>query len=598
MSRSLVLSGANLAIVDIHNEEAAERAKEIREEFRQLHSGQPVPNITAHYADVGKKSEVDQSIREVLEEHGEITNLVTCAGYCQNVKAVDMTSEQIKAMLSVNLEGTFYSATAVAKYLIANKKPGNMVFIGSISGSIVNVPQPQAMYNSSKAAVRHLAASLAVEWASKDIRVNTLSPGYMITEIAMKAPILAENPGLKAEWESKIPQGRMGPPEELMGTVAFLASDASNYITGQEIKKFEYFAASPSNSLIEGSAGFLLYDSHFLDILRSKPTLRIIAEDTTGTFAHEAGVYIPATDDIFITSNHMVKNGKKYVQISRVFRTSETTGNTDDTKEPDYHVEIVEPGPDILLANGGVNYKDGVLFCEQVSLTEPGGLTYMTTHIDTMTGQYRSTKLLSNYHGRWFNSVNDVVVHRDGGIWFTDPPYGHEQGIRPVPQLPAQTYRFDPFTGNVRAVEDSLQKPNGLCFSPDQKILYITDTAGVRGDTTCPGVYSPARPASIYAFDVIVSNGGQFLTNKRLFAFADRGIPDGIKCDLAGNVYSGCGDGVHVWAPDGTLLGKIVVPEGCANFCFGRKSELYLLNERRMWMAQLSPTVQGDLLGL
>lgn len=144
-----------------------------------------VPKITTHYANVGEKSEVDESFREVLGQHDEITNLVTCAGYCQNVEAISMTSEQIKAMLSVNLEGTFYYATEVARYLMDRKKPGNMIFIGSISGSIVNVPQPQAMYNSSKAAVRHLAASLAVEWASKGIRVNCLSPGYMITEIAM-----------------------------------------------------------------------------------------------------------------------------------------------------------------------------------------------------------------------------------------------------------------------------------------------------------------------------------------------------------------------------------------------------------------------------
>lgn len=250
------------------------------------------------------------------------------------------------------------------------------------------------------------------------------------------------------------------------------------------------------------------------------------------------------------------------------------------------------------MANGGVNYKDGVLFCEQGSLTAPGGLTYMDTHVDTATQKCTATTLLSNYHGRWFNSVNDVVVHRNGSIWFTDPPYGYEQGIRPVPQLPPQTYRFDPCSGNVRAVEDSLQKPNGLCFSPDQDIMYITDTAGVRGDTMTAGAYSCTGAASIYAFDVITRTGGQFLSNKRLFAFADRGIPDGIKCDRDGNVYSGCGDGVHVWATDDTLLGKIVVPGGCANFCFGRKGEVFLLNERKIWKVQLAVTVRGDLLGL
>ncbi|KAF2017939.1 NAD(P)-binding protein [Aaosphaeria arxii CBS 175.79] len=236
MSKSLALSGSNVAIVDLNKDEAAERALEIAGSFRQVHPQQVVPKITAHYADVAEKAEVDASIQDVLHQHGEITNLVTCAGYCQNVNAIDMTPGDIKRMLSVNLEGTFYYATGVARYLMERKQPGTMVFIGSISGSIVNVPQPQAMYNSSKAAVRHLAASLAVEWASNGIRVNCLSPGYMITEQAMKAKILAENPGLKAEWESKIPQGKMGPPEELMGTVAFLSSDASSYITGQEIK--------------------------------------------------------------------------------------------------------------------------------------------------------------------------------------------------------------------------------------------------------------------------------------------------------------------------------------------------------------------------
>ncbi|KAF2658469.1 D-arabinitol 2-dehydrogenase [Lophiostoma macrostomum CBS 122681] len=236
MSRALVLSGADLAIVDLHRDEAAERAREIAEEFREIHPSHMVPKITAHYADVSSKTDVDDSLREILNKHDRITNLVSCAGFCENCDAVDLPPERIKRMLGVNLEGTYYVATGVARYLMGQNAPGNMVFIGSISGSIVNVPQPQAMYNASKAAIRHLAASLAVEWASKGIRVNCLSPGYMITEIAMKAKILIDNPGLKKEWETKIPQRRMGPPEELMGAVVFLSSDASRYITGEEIK--------------------------------------------------------------------------------------------------------------------------------------------------------------------------------------------------------------------------------------------------------------------------------------------------------------------------------------------------------------------------
>ena len=127
---------------------------------------------------------------------------------------------------------------------------------------------------------------------------------------------------------------------------------------------------------------------------------------------------------------------------------------------------------------------DGVLFCEQGSLTEPGGLTYMPTRINSANEKYTATTILSNYRGRWFNSVNDVVIHNDGSIWFTDPPYGYEQGIRPVPQLPPQTYRFDPSTGGIRAVEDSIKRPNGLCFSPDEQTLYVTDTDWVHGDGT------------------------------------------------------------------------------------------------------------------
>ena len=101
--------------------------------------------------------------------------------------------------------------------------------------------------------------------------------------------------------------------------------------------------------------------------------------------------------------------------------------------------------------------------------------------------------IVTNYHGRWFNSVNDVVVHTDGSIWFTDPQYGYEQHIRPRNQLPNQVYRYDPTTGDVRAVADGLVKPNGLCFSPDEETMYVTDTAGVVGE----GDYDPSRASSM-----------------------------------------------------------------------------------------------------
>lgn len=101
-----------------------------------------------------------------------------------------------------------------------------------------------------------------------------------------------------------------------------------------------------------------------------------------------------------------------------------------------------------------------------------------------------------------------------------------------------------------------------------------------------------------YAFDITYYSGQPFLTNRRLFAHGVDGIPDGIKCDLEGNVYSGCGDGVEVWCPGGVLLGVIRVQGGAANFCFGKEGAMYILNETRLWKAQLSKDIRGALLGL
>jgi NAD(P)-dependent dehydrogenase (short-subunit alcohol dehydrogenase family) len=155
----------------------------------------------------------------------------------------------MQKLWGVNVDGTYLWAVAVAKHLMARSSPGSIVMIGSMSGSIVNVPQPQAPYNAAKAAVRHLASSLAVEWASTGIRVNCISPGYMLTALwvhyspnswEMKAwwltlgrtkRILDENPELQKKWTSLIPVGKMGRPEDLMGAVTFLSSDASAYVT-------------------------------------------------------------------------------------------------------------------------------------------------------------------------------------------------------------------------------------------------------------------------------------------------------------------------------------------------------------------------------
>ncbi|KAL1859688.1 hypothetical protein VTK73DRAFT_7495 [Phialemonium thermophilum] len=321
-----------------------------------------------------------------------------------------------------------------------------------------------------------------------------------------------------------------------------------------------------------------IHQDGFRSILGPSPKLKLLLRIDEYPFAHEAGVFFPDTDELFITSNQFQdKDGAgKRVQISKVCLASGQAAPTLEAIDS----ELID------YANGGTMYEGGVLLCAQGSGAKPSGLFHMEA-----SPPYRTTPVVTSYLGRPFNSVNDVVVHGDGSIWFTDPSYGHDQGYRPRPSLPNLVYRYDPATQSIRAVADGFGRPNGICFSPDQQTIYVTDTDQVRGMWI-----DQSRAASIYAFDVVYRYGEPFLMNRRLFTVADSGIPDGIKCDTLGNVYSGCADGIHVWSPGGVLLGKIVIPGGVANFCFGRGGQLFALNEHRLWRAQLASHIESPLL--
>ncbi len=185
------------------------------------------------------------------------------------------------------------------------------------------------------------------------------------------------------------------------------------------------------------------------------------------------------------------------------------------------------------------------------------------------------TVLMDSYQGKKLNAPNDVVVHTDGAIWFSDPGYGilsNYEGHKAEFELPANVYRLNPETRAVTVVNNDLDKPNGLCFSPDQKLLYIVDTGTPK---------EPKGSKPIYVFDVV---DGTKLKNKRMFANLAPGSSDGIRCDVDGNVWSAAGwgdknfNGVHIFAPDGTLIGKIHLPETCANLCFGgtKRNRLFM----------------------
>jgi gluconolactonase len=219
-----------------------------------------------------------------------------------------------------------------------------------------------------------------------------------------------------------------------------------------------------------------VHDEAVLVILGNTPKLDLLIEDKERPFAHEAGVFIPEQNCLFITSNqypHPV-TGKAHIHVSRIHLPSDTNSTNAQTVEID--------AKNVEMANGGVNYKDGVLFCSQGTLDAPGGIAFMPLGHNANSTGYEAKVLVTSFHGRPFNSPNDVVVHSDGSIWFTDPIYGSEQGIRPPPQLPNQVYRFDPATGGIRAIACGFGRPNGICFSPGENIVYITDTEWIHGD--------------------------------------------------------------------------------------------------------------------
>lgn len=220
--RALLQHGLQgLALFDLH--EPAERIEKLKAEF-------PSVPIIFIKADITNAQEVDAAVGQVVDQLGSVDILITFAGIVSCHPTLEVSPEEWRRTLDVNTTGGFICAQAVARRMVAAGTGGRIIFIASISGHTVNFPQPQAAYNTSKAAVHMLKNSLAAEWAVHGIRVNSISPGYMDT-------ILNAGDGLKRArgiWNSRNPQGRMGEPEELTGVVVLLASRAGNYINGSD----------------------------------------------------------------------------------------------------------------------------------------------------------------------------------------------------------------------------------------------------------------------------------------------------------------------------------------------------------------------------
>jgi gluconolactonase len=244
-----------------------------------------------------------------------------------------------------------------------------------------------------------------------------------------------------------------------------------------------------------------------------------------------------------------------------MLRWDEQTGEVSVFRSPSNH------------ANGHTRDRQGRLVsCEhltrRVTRTEPdGSITVLADAVD----------------GKPLNAPNDVVVASDGSVWFTDPGYGilsDYEGRRAPFELPTAVYRLDPGHGQPEPVIQDLERPNGLCFAPGESLLYVVD--------------SGSTPRAIHVYEVA---GGRVGPGRR-FADMTPGSSDGIRCDTKGNLWAAAGgggdgyDGVHVFAPDGALIGQVVLPESCANLCFGGAAgnRLFMAASRSVYALYVNAT--------
>lgn len=215
------LAKAGAEVVIISRSGAEETVKMIEEDGGKVYDLK---------ADVTDEAQVDHALQTILDRSGSIDILFNNAGICMHQSTLEATIEEFRQVVDVNLTGEFIMARAVGRIMIERGIKGSIINMASMSGTIVNIPQWQCSYNASKAAVIHMTKSLAVEWADYGIRVNSLSPGYIATPMAVDVP-----KELKDAWIPLMPLHRMGTPEELIPAILYLASDASGYTTGSDI---------------------------------------------------------------------------------------------------------------------------------------------------------------------------------------------------------------------------------------------------------------------------------------------------------------------------------------------------------------------------
>ncbi|KAI0710560.1 D-lactonohydrolase-like protein [Earliella scabrosa] len=343
----------------------------------------------------------------------------------------------------------------------------------------------------------------------------------------------------------------------------------------------EFF--NPTNS---SPPFFQVFHPDFLKILGPRATIRAVAANATFAFAHEAPIWVANTDEVFFSSNDGgalgmsdIDHNNQVAKISLKEVATAIRASGQGIAPVNVTVTKIDLSESVQMTNGGT----GPFFGQLILVNSGRGPIPPSLALVNPAPPHNTTVLLDNFFGRQFNSLNDVKIFPGTNkLFFTDVTYGFLNHFRPLPLLPNQVYMFDPDTGSVRVVADGFDRCNGLAFSPNGKTAYVTDTganAGFLGN-------NQTEPATIYEFDV--DQKSKAFKNRRVFAYVDTGIADGIQLDAAGNVYAGCGDGAQVWNPEGTLIGKFFVGGVAANLVFAGNGRLVILAETAIYFAEIA----------
>ena len=313
-------------------------------------------------------------------------------------------------------------------------------------------------------------------------------------------------------------------------------------------------------------ASFISYSSEFTALIGYEPELQLLAARPTSIrFAHEGGTFVPETNEVWFTADQLP------IQNTNVSGLNLKTNAT----------ELLSIFPPMVTPNG-LQYFDGFVYiCSQGHLKTPGGI--YAVNPTTLA----SRLVVNSWFGLRLNSPNDVTFTTKVGsrryMWFTDPQVAYMQNFGSSPQLGSYVYRFDLMTSELRPVLTDLMIPNGIAFSEDETTLYVSDTASSSGSRDT---------YFVYAYDLTKD---ALPVNRRVFSVSSLGIPDGIKIDKAGRVWTGEGDGINVRSRSGTLLGVILGRNLCqsgviSNFAFTEKTVIILAQEK-LWRLELATSV-------